>query len=214
LDPNSEIRVQSKEKLRAYLHTLKTTLTDFVHHWNRSGQNDPTQAPKFATDDITLYAFYTLYIMNDEMCPLLYWGRDIPPQAQVELGIGSNAVSHTGRKTFAGSHQSVRFDNAETTTIHLRLDEASTSSTSNSRESQIHETCQRLGATMNDLKDKIANRRIPVDQQARADSQYLQLSQNYLDHIEQLNVEVSKGLQATLRSSQNRTVQRREAVKQ
>jgi hypothetical protein len=73
LDPNSEIRVQLKEKLRAYLHTLKTTLTDFVHHWNRSSQNDHTQAPKFATDDITLYAFYTLYIMNDEMCSLFYW---------------------------------------------------------------------------------------------------------------------------------------------
>jgi hypothetical protein len=160
-------------------------LMDFDCHWNRSGQNDPTQAPKFATDDITLYAFYTLYIIYDEMCPLLYWGQAIPAQAQVELGIGSNAVSHTDCKTFAGSHQSVRFDYySETTTIHLRLDEASTSSTSNSRESHIHETCQQLGATMNDLKDKIANRRIPADQQAHADSQYLELSQNYLDqHI-------------------------------
>jgi hypothetical protein len=58
---------------------------------------------------------------------------------------------------------------------------------------------------MNDLKDKIANRQIPADHQACADSQYLQFSQNYLDHIEQLNVEVSKGLQATLRSSQSLT---------
>jgi hypothetical protein len=74
LDPNAEIKVQSKEKLQAYLHSLKTALTEFVRRWNRSGQNDPTQAPKFTTDDITLYAFYTLYAMNDEMCPLLYWG--------------------------------------------------------------------------------------------------------------------------------------------
>ena len=204
MDPNAEIQVQSKEKPWAYLHSLKTALTEFVHCWNRSGQNDPTQAPKFTTDDITLYAFYTLYVMNDETCPLLYWGRDIPQQAQVELGVGTTKAGHyTVQTKFAGLQPPESMDNAETTTIHLKLDEPSTGSTS--RESQIHETCQRLGATMNDLKDKIANRRIPADQQACADSQYLQLSQNYLDHIEQLNAEVAKGLQANLRSSQTLT---------
>jgi hypothetical protein len=131
LDPNSEIRVQSKEKLQAYLHALKMTLTEFAHHWNRSGQNDPTQAPKFTTDDITLYAFYTLYIMNDEMCPLLYWGRDIPQQAQVELGVSSNAGHHTGRTTLAGSRPPAESmdKNTEATIIHVQLDEPSTGST-------------------------------------------------------------------------------------
>jgi hypothetical protein len=199
LNPNANIEVQSKEKLRAYLHSLKTTLTDFVRRWNRSGQNDPTQAPNFATDDITLYAFYTLYIMNDETCPLLYWGRDIPLQAQVELGTGPDAGDHTGCSSFAGSQPRVSLGNTEATTIHVRLDEPSTGT---SRESQIHETCQRLGAAMNDLDDKIANNRIPSVQQARANSQYSQLSENYLNHIEQLNAEVAKGLQAS-RSSQS-----------
>jgi hypothetical protein len=203
LNPNAEIKVQSKEKLRAYLHALKTTLTDFVRRWNRSGHNDPTRAPNFATDDITLYAFYTLYILNDETCPLLYWGRDIPLQAQVELGTGPATGDHTGRTSIAGSRPVVSLGNTETTTtIHLRLDEPSTSSTT-SRESQIHETCQRLGATMNDLKDKIVNHRIPAEHRARADSQYCQLSQNYLDHIEQLNAEVANELQA--RTSQSPT---------
>lgn len=76
------------------MHSLKTALTEFVRRWNRSGQNDPTQAPKFTTDDITLYAFYTLYVMNDETCPLLYWGRDIPQRAQVELGVGTTKAGH------------------------------------------------------------------------------------------------------------------------
>jgi hypothetical protein len=201
LDPNAAIRVQSKEKLRAYLHTLKTTLTEFVRRWNRSGQNDPTQAPNFTTDDITLYAFYTLYVMNDETCPLLYWGRDIPQRAQVELGIGTAGTNKAGhstvRTTSAGSQPSKSMDNVETTTIHLKLDEPSITA-STSRESQIHETCQRLGATMNDLEDKIANKRFPAEHQGRAESQYCQLSKNYLDHIEQLNVEVAKGLQDNL----------------
>lgn len=87
-------------------------------------------------------------------------------------------------------------EDLEHTTIHLKLDEPSTGSTS--RESQLHEICQRLGATMNDLEEKIANKRIPAEHQARAASQYCQLSQNYLDHIAQLNAEV----QANLRSSQ------------
>jgi hypothetical protein len=191
LDPNAGINVQSKEKLQAYLHSLKTVLTEFVRRWNKSGQNDPTQAPKYTTDDITLYAFYTLYAMNDEMCPLLYWGRDIPQRAQVELGVGMTKASHYTVQTKGDS---------EHTTIHLKLDESSTGSTS--RESQLHETCQRLGATMNDLEEKIANKRIPAEHQARAANQYCQLSQNYLDHIEQLNAEVAKGLQGHLQNSQ------------
>ena len=102
--------------------------------------------------------------------------------------------------TKAGHYTVQTKGDSEHTTIHLKLDEPSTGSTS--RESQLHETCQRLGATMNDLEEKIANKRIPAEHQARAANQYCQLSQNYLDHIEQLNAEVAKGLQGHLQNSQ------------